>query len=100
MAKRRNFSAGFKAKVAIEALRGDRTLAELASRHKGHPSLITKWKRQASAGMVDVFSGKPAGRDGSLRSGDQGPSRQDRQSVGGKGGRSPALRALAKAFGC
>lgn len=65
MAKRRNFSATFKAKVALEALRGDRTLAELASRHKVHPNLIAKWKRQASAGMVEVFSGKPAGRDGS-----------------------------------
>jgi transposase len=65
MAKRRNFSAAFKAKVAIEALRGDQTLAELASRHKVHPNLITKWKRQATVGMVDVFSGKQAGRDGS-----------------------------------
>lgn len=65
MAKRRNFSAAFKAKVAIEALRGDQTLAELASRHKVHPNLITKWKRQATAGMVDVFSGKQAGGDGS-----------------------------------
>ena len=65
MAKRRNLSAPFKAKVAIEALRGDQTLAELSSRHKVHPNLITKWKRQASEGMVDVFSGKPAGRDSS-----------------------------------
>ena len=65
MAKRRNFSAAFKAKVAIEALRGDQTLAELASRHKVHPNLITKWKRQATAGMVGVFSGKQASGDGS-----------------------------------
>ncbi len=48
MAKRRNFSAAFKAKVAIEALRGDQTLAELAGRHKVHPNLITNWKRQAT----------------------------------------------------
>ncbi len=46
MAKRRNFSAAFKAKVALEALRGDQTLAELAVRHKVPPNLITKWKRQ------------------------------------------------------
>ncbi len=64
MAKRRNFSAAFKAKVALEALRGDQTLAELAARHKVHPNLITKWKRQASEGMVEVFSGRPARRDG------------------------------------
>ncbi len=65
MAKRRNFSAAFKAKVALEALRGDQTLAELAGRHKVHPNLITKWKRQASEGMVDVFSGKQGARDSS-----------------------------------
>jgi transposase len=51
--------------VAIEALRGDQALAELASRHKAHPNLITKWKRQATEGMVDVFSGKKGARDGS-----------------------------------
>ena len=65
MAKRRNFSAAFKAKVALEALAGDQTLAELAGRHKVHPNLITKWKRQASEGMVDVFSGKKGARDSS-----------------------------------
>ncbi len=65
MAKRRNFSAAFKAKVAIEALRGDQTLAELASRHRVHPNLIAKCKRQASEGMVDVFSGKKGARDSS-----------------------------------
>ncbi len=65
MAKRRNFSAAFKAKVALEALRGDQTLAELAGRHKVHPNLITKWKRQAGAGMVEVFSGKKGGREAS-----------------------------------
>ncbi len=64
MAKRRNFSAAFKAKVALEALRGDQTLAELAARHKVHPNLITKWKRQAGEGMVEVFSGRPARWDG------------------------------------
>ena len=64
MAKRRNFSAAFKAKVALEVLRGDQTLAELAARHKVHPNLITKWKRQAGEGMVEVFSGRPARRDG------------------------------------
>ncbi len=62
MAKRRNFSAAFKAKMALEALRGDQTLA---GRHKVHPNLITKWKRQASAGMVEVFSGKQGGWEAS-----------------------------------
>jgi transposase len=58
MAKRRNFSAAFKAKVALEALKGDQTLAELAARYKVHPNLVTKWKRQAGDGLVGIFSGK------------------------------------------
>ncbi len=65
MAKRRNFSAAFKAKVSLEALKGDQTLAALSARYKVHPNLITKWKRQAGEGMVDVFTGKPGARDGS-----------------------------------
>jgi len=65
MAKRRNFSAAFKAKVALEALRGDQTLAELAGRHKVPPNLLTKWKRQGAEGMVEVFSGKQGGREAS-----------------------------------
>ena len=60
MAKRRNFSAAFKAKVALEALKGDQTLAELSARYKVHPNLVTKWKRQAGDGLVGIFSGKQA----------------------------------------
>ena len=63
MAKRRNFSAAFKAKVALEALRGDQTLAGLAGRYKVPPNPITKWKRQAGEGLVGIFSGKPASQD-------------------------------------
>jgi transposase len=55
MAKRRNFSTEFKAKVALAAIRGDGTLAELASRYGVHPNMITKWKRQALTGMKDGF---------------------------------------------
>ena len=65
MAKGRNFSAAFKVKVALEALAGGSAVAELAARHKVHPNLITNWKRQASEGMVGVFSGKVKRRDGS-----------------------------------
>ena len=53
MAKRRNFSADFKAKVALSAIRGDGTMAELASRYDIHPNMIAKWKRQALAGMKE-----------------------------------------------
>ena len=58
MAKRRNFSAQFKAKVALEALRGERTLSELAARYEIHPSVITNWKKRAREGLGDVFAGK------------------------------------------
>jgi len=47
MKTRRRFTAEFKAKVALEALQGQRTIAELATRHELHPNLITQWRRQA-----------------------------------------------------
>lgn len=56
--KRRRYSAEFKAKVALEALKGDLTVAELVSRHGVHQTLIHTWKRQAVEGMAEVFSGK------------------------------------------
>ncbi len=58
MEKRRNFSAQFKAKVALEALRGEHTLSELAARYEIHPNMITNWKKRAREGLVDVFAGK------------------------------------------
>ena len=61
--KRRRFSADFKAKVALEALKGEQTLSELAARFELHPNMIAQWKRQAIEGMVDVFSSKLARRE-------------------------------------
>ncbi len=60
MSQRRKFSAEFKAKVALEALSGELTLAELASKYDVHPTQIAGWKRQAKEGMVAAFSGKAA----------------------------------------
>ena len=56
MAKRKQYSAEYKAKVALAAIRGDGTIAELASRYKIHPNMITKWKREALDGMKDGFA--------------------------------------------
>ena len=50
MTKRRKFTAEFKAKVALEALRGDRTIQEIAARHKVHPNQVSTWKHQAMDG--------------------------------------------------
>ena len=65
MTKRRRFTADFKAKVALEALRGDKTIQEIASRHKVHPNQSNTWKRQALDGLSEVFSNgaERAGRD-------------------------------------
>ena len=45
MHKRKNYVPSFKAKVALVAIKGDATVAELAQRYQVHPNLITKWKR-------------------------------------------------------
>ncbi len=55
--RRRRFSAEFKAKVALEAIRGDQTINELASHYELHPNMITNWKRQAIDNMANAFSG-------------------------------------------
>ena len=56
MAKRKQYSAEFKAKVALAAIRGDGTTAELASRYQIHPNMITKWKGEALQGMKERFT--------------------------------------------
>jgi transposase len=56
MAKRRNLSPEFKARVALDAFRGDLTIQEIASKHKLHPNQVSTWKRQAMDGLGEVFS--------------------------------------------
>jgi len=54
---RRKFSAEFKAKVVLEALKDRITIEELARKHELHPTQINTWKREAIANMASVFSG-------------------------------------------
>ncbi len=65
MTTRRRFTAAFKARVALEALRGDKTIQQIASKHKVHPNQVSTWKRQAAGGLSEVFSNGAdrAGRD-------------------------------------
>ena len=60
--KRRVFSASFKAKVALAAIRGDKTTAELASKFAVHTSQVTAWKKQLLEGVPALFEDGRRGR--------------------------------------
>ena len=62
--KRKRYSAEFKAKMAMEALRGELTTSQSASKHGVHQTMIGEWKRQAMDGLVTVFSGKAEAKEG------------------------------------
>lgn len=52
---RKKYSSEFKSKVALEALKGQRTLSELASEYEVHPNQISQWKQQLKNALPDVF---------------------------------------------
>ena len=56
--KRQNHSAAFKAKVAVEAIKGLKTSAELASQYGVHPTQIAKWKKRVLEEVPGIFSGR------------------------------------------
>ena len=53
---RRNHSAAFKVKVALDAVKDDKTIAEVAQKHDVHPNQVTEWRRQLLDRAADVFS--------------------------------------------
>lgn len=53
--KRKQYSAQLKAKVALEALRGEKTIAEIAAQFEIHPTMIHNWKRQLLDGASGIF---------------------------------------------
>ncbi len=61
--ERKQHSAEVKAKVAVEAIRGLRTINEIAGEYGVHPTQIAQWKRQAVAGMAEMFSNGRAHQD-------------------------------------
>jgi len=72
MAKRKQHHPAFKAKVALEALKGERTVWELATRFGVHPTMIHQWKRALLDGASDIFerggsSKAPAVDEGTLK---------------------------------
>ena len=85
MSKRRRFSGELKARIALEALRGDRTLQEIASKHQVHPNQVSTWKRQAIDGLGEVFSNGVERRGRDHESELRDSSREDRRVDGGAG---------------
>ena len=59
---RRNHSPAFKAKVALAAIKGEKTLAELAQLHDVHPTQITAWKSQLVEGAASLFGAGSSGK--------------------------------------
>lgn len=66
--KRKRHSAQFKFQVALEAIKNDQTINQLASEHGLHPSQISQWKRQLLEGGVGVFSTRKAEQQETLQS--------------------------------
>ena len=76
---RRTHAPGFKAKVALAALKGEKAPAELAQLYDVHPNRIMAWKAQLAEGAAGLFGGAPGGRSGA-GGGFEVAAREDRRT--------------------
>lgn len=56
MMKRRQLSPDFKARVALAAIKGEKTISEISSHFQVHSTQITRWRKQAMEGLMEIFS--------------------------------------------
>ena len=89
---RRNHTPAFKAKVALAAVKGEKTLAELAQQFDVHPNQITTWKAQLLDGAAGVFGSEPRAEASTGRRREDA-ARQDRRADAGQRFFSPARSA-------
>ena len=61
--QRRSFSGEMKARIALEAIKGQKTIQEIASHYGVHPNQVTNWKRQAIQGVPELFVDRRSRRD-------------------------------------
>ena len=80
---RRTHAPAFKAKVALAAIKGDKTLAELAQQYDVHPNQITAWKTQLMEGVAGLFGSGGVGIEAVTGGGREGFARQDRRADAG-----------------
>ena len=58
MQKRKKYGKEFKARVALEALKGEKTIAEISSEYEVHSNMVTKWKKHLKENLSDLFINK------------------------------------------
>ena len=76
--KRKSYAAAFKTRVAVEAIRGEQTISQIAARFEMHPSQVNLWKKQALQHLMDAFStrrGKAKQQEEVLKDELYGPNR-------------------------